>query len=978
MTTRPVPTDRSFRAPQAEVGSATAELDALFDGSGDALMRFDGQGRVTRTNAAMRALAGGTVEHIEQMTPAWQQLLGWPARLPAPGLHLTQEAWLADAQGHSRRWVAKVTGIGNGNPRIAVGWIARFEDQSVADERDLARVEIAALMGTAGVGVATYDGARGWVSASVGRQPAGGASGGGGGSPLSVGRDLVDRASLPDYERLQDALRKRERAEVRYAVQHRDVGRRWLLTRVEPAELGHDRPVCSVVTLDVTEEETSRVHREDLLRELRTILDVSPAGIAYLRGDTLVRCNGRFETMLGLAPGAAVGSTLPLLLTGAGVDDLVVAQAWSRAVEHGMGEIEVELAPRGTAGPRHWCSLALRRADAAGDGIADTVAVLTDISRLRSQEAELEGLERERELMFSLSDVGILYLRDGHIERANRAMAELSGYTVDELRGLPFSRLHEDDLNFLRHSAEDRRQLDRTGRSESERRLRRRDGGLLWAAFSQRPVDVRNPQAGTICSVVDVDERHRTRDLLQRQAETTKAVLDSVLVGIATLGPDGIEWMNRSARRMMAGELEDFVGQPIAMLATPDGTHPLRRDDWVDRLAEGDTEAFECRLQARDGRQFWVAGNAVGTGGAGTRQVTFAMMDIDSRRNAELQIAQARAGLQRMIETAPLAIALIDGRTHQVLQSNQMLSQFARRSMEEIAACDGLSWLPDAEAGPLTRDLTQALSHGETVRREWQRPAHGAAAASSWDVRIVSLHDGGDTGPGSAQLLLVATDVTEQREAEEARLQAAIAQREMLVREVHHRIKNNLQGVAGLLQQNAHRHPEASAALTEAVGQVHAIAQVHGLQVGSSGPLRVRNVVEAIAGSVQRMFGRTIRFEVEGAAPHRFALGEADSIPVALTVNELLTNAVKHGIDGSEIVCRLQVGDDTVSVQVRNVGALAAGFSLADVPPGISGLGLVRALLPRRGARLALDGHGAEVVAELALTPPAVALLAPL
>ena len=59
----------------------------------------------------------------------------------------------------------------------------------------------------------------------------------------------------------------------------------------------------------------------------------------------------------------------------------------------------------------------------------------------------------------------------------------------------------------------------------------------------------------------------------------------------------------------------------------------------------------------------------------------------------------------------------------------------------------------------------------------------------------------------TAQLLLVASDVTEQRAADQARLQAAIQQREVLVREVHHRIKNNLQGVAGLLQQIAARKP---------------------------------------------------------------------------------------------------------------------------------------------------------------------------
>jgi hypothetical protein len=45
-----------------------------------------------------------------------------------------------------------------------------------------------------------------------------------------------------------------------------------------------------------------------------------------------------------------------------------------------------------------------------------------------------------------------------------------------------------------------------------------------------------------------------------------------VLVGIVTVGAHGIEWMNRSARRMFGGELADFVGEPISIVATPEPT----------------------------------------------------------------------------------------------------------------------------------------------------------------------------------------------------------------------------------------------------------------------------------------------------------------------------------------------------------------------------------------------------------------------
>jgi hypothetical protein len=254
--------------------------------------------------------------------------------------------------------------------------------------------------------------------------------------------------------------------------------------------------------------------------------------------------------------------------------------------------------------------------------------------------------------------------------------------------------------------------------------------------------------------------------------------------------------------------------------------------------------------------------------------------------------------------------------------------------------------------------------------------APGAVEMRMWDVRIVSLQSGPGS-PGEAQLLLVASDVTEQRAAERARLQAAIAQREVLVREVHHRIKNNLQGVAGLLQQTAARRPEVAALISEAVGQVQAIAQVHGLQVGMSGPLRIRPLVEAITASVQRTFGRSVSVSVEGTPAHRFALPEAESIPIALTVNELLTNAIKHSAPG-EIHCVLHCDEARLAIQILSPGQLKPGFSLAQVPPGVSGLGLVRALLPRRTATLTLTQLGVQVEAKVVLLPPSIHLLEPL
>ncbi|MFO1336623.1 MAG: PAS domain S-box protein [Burkholderiaceae bacterium] len=731
-----------------------AELRALFEISPAALALADATGRLLRSNAAWQALSpgGADARGLAGLPPAWQQMLGWQGGwLPAPP-EQPAEAWVDGPGGRRLHLRVRVRRLAAATLGAPARWLLQLEDLALQDDAARAAVQISALMGTAGVGVATWDAEQGWSSAASLRPPPGAAEAGGAGpasqlsqlSQLSIGRDVVETESLPEYTRLQQALRQRERAEVRYAVRHPDTGRRWLLTRVEPAELGPDRSAMSVVTLDITDEENARRHNEQLLRE-----------------------------------------------------------------------------------------------------------------------------------------------------------------------------------------------------------------------------------------------QARSRESLLQQTDRTRAVLDSVLVGIVTVGVGGIEWMNRSARRMFGGELADFAGLPMSVVASAEPDHPLRRTNWAMVLGEGQAETFECRLVARDGREFWVVGNVVLTGrDNGAPQLTFALLDIERRRQAENQIAQTQASLQRIIETAPLAIALFDAGGLQVLRLNQMLSAFARRPATEIVGRPPSLWLPGPEAAALSADLHQALASRELVRRELLREADpdSGEPARQWDIRIVALRDAGNGH--EEQLLLVASDVTEQRAAEQARFDAAISQREMLVKEVHHRIKNNLQGVAGLLQQNAQRHPEAAAALGEAVGQVHAIAQVHGLQVGVTGPLRVRGVIEAIALSVQRMFGRTIRYEVEGPAPHRFALTEADSIPIALTVNELLTNAIKHSAAtagaGGEVCCRLVCEAAAVRISVASASRLPPGFHLSQVPPGISGLGLVRALLPRKGAAMTLEQQGDEVVATLRLEPPAVTVLEPL
>jgi PAS domain S-box-containing protein len=951
---------------------ADAEMAQWLDLSPQGMALFDAAGQLVKSNRAFESMMGSALLRLPDAGPALQQLLGWGPGGPSPQLlpgaaPLARQAWLPGEDGGARRLRCNVRchESSDGQRR----YLAVMEDLSIEEERDLVRSQRDALMDTAGVGLSTFQQASGWVRPP---QPGAGAA-----PPTaalqSINRELVLPESMAEYERLQQALRQSRRAEVRYAISHPEFGQRWLLTRVEPATLASGIQSTSVITLDVTEQHLAQQRNEQLLRDMDTIMEHATAGIAYLRGKVLVRCNRRLELMMGLQGEASASRTLADLLQRHPSGAQMAAETERALTEGGIYETEFQLpAHAGPGEQAPWYALSVRRIAPATDSM-DAIVVLSDITRLKLEQRELENLARDRELMFSLSGVGIAYLREGRIQRANEAMALLVGCSAAQLAGQSLQALFSDADEYQRLWPGEEEALSRQGHWVGERPLRRADGRQLWVRVSKRLVREGDPTGGIIASYVDVDDRHRAEQAEALQAERTRAILDSVLVGIVTVGPRGIEWMNRSARRMFGGNLADFINLPISTVATADPTHPFRRTHYREELVEGEAETFECRVKARDGREFWVAGNAVATGRQSTgRELTFALMDIERRRQADARIAEAQASLQRIIEAAPLAITLRDAKTLSVLQINELAARVAGRSASEVVGRTPQELFESEVAEAMHADMRAALASRDVTVREYSAPIDGEMRI--WDARYLPL-----AAPGQPpdQLLLVATDVTEQRVAQQAKFEAAIAQREMLVREVHHRIKNNLQGVAGLLQQVAVRKPEVASVISEVVGQVQAIAQVFGLQVGGSGPLLVTSVVEAITASVQRTFGRRIELSVRGHAPREWVLPEAESIPIALTLNELLTNAVKHsppeagGIHDT-VHTTLRLSNEGVTVEIANRGRLPEGFNLSRVPGGVSGLGLVRALLPRRSASLTLVQQGEQVVTSVLLVPPGV------
>ncbi len=229
---------------------------------------------------------------------------------------------------------------------------------------------------------------------------------------------------------------------------------------------------------------------------------------------------------------------------------------------------------------------------------------------------------------------------------------------------------------------------------------------------------------------------------------------------------------------------------------------------------------------------------------------------------------------------------------------------------------------------------------------------------------------------GKPAILAVIRDVTERRQAEQQRLDEARKQRDALVREVHHRIKNNLQSVAGLLRRqfgDAGVDPRVEAA----VAQVHAIATAHGLQGAAAGEsIRLCDSVRSICESLSGLTNRPIdyRIEDEHGSFRPIRIDEREAVYVALVINELVLNAVKHSPAGCPApTVSLQSDGQRAVVEIRNTVNAEPHFDIANGQGIGTGLGLVRSLLPGEGAELTFASEAPDrFVARLRLTAPVV------
>jgi PAS domain S-box-containing protein len=470
--------------------------------------------------------------------------------------------------------------------------------------------------------------------------------------------------------------------------------------------------------------------------------------------------------------------------------------------------------------------------------------------------------------------------------------------------------------------------------------------------------------AGEVTS--DITDMVLAENALRASEEKYHFLFDSIpdAVFATDLDYTVVSW-NAAAERMYGWAATEAIGRRAGTLLRPEYlARPreqviqtlLEQGEWRDEVINHrrDGTAFAVLASARQIRD--AAGNAFG--------YVAINRDISDYKRAEQWLGFTTEVLARVID----GVIVLSAATGRIVYTNSAFDDMFGYAHAELLGQDlGVLLAPDA-ASPetLTKVIVPTLRefgrwHGDLSGRR----KNGGAIWTNCTISTL------DKSPWGKVWLLIQRDITGRKRVEETRVATLERNRDMLVREVHHRIKNHLQGVLGLMHMQLGKHPDLATSLAEVITQIKAIAEVYGLQSRSGGlgidlGGIIAMIVKGATGPVPVIYRKP-----DGAP---VLLANADSVPVALIVNELLINALKHlsaPDPARPIDVSLEASATCVQVRITSGQArLPPGFDFA-LRQGLGcGLDLVATLLPRQGAELQLTQTGDEVCAELLLRNP--------
>ncbi len=670
---------------------------------------------------------------------------------------------------------------------------------------------------------------------------------------------------------------------------------------------------------DVTEHRRTLDALKQSEERFRALFEQSSAGVfMYDRDLTVLDCNRQFADIIKAPRDRIVGLNLNILKE-KGIISAI------RGVLDGKSNYYEGPYLSTLTGKVPWVSATVSPLRGAGGDVVGGIGVVIDLTDRKLTEEALSEQEANFRAVFEQTSVGIvLYSKDLKVTDCNKRFADMLGSMRESIIGFDIARLRDQRITpYLTEALE-----GKVAYYEGPYQATTTDASR-WVSSSISPIrGIDGSVKGGLLVVVDLTEKHEAEKIRREREEIFRAVFEQSSVGIILYSSDLTALdCNQNFADMIESTREKVIGLDLTRLREK-AVIPIIKE----AIVEGKMSHYEGPYHATTSDAYrWVSFSAspLRDDDGEVRNGLLVVIDITERWKAEQAMHESEERYRYLFENANDFIFTLDLNGKYTSFNKQALDRAGYSSDEAVNLT-----ISDIVA-PEYRDLALAmlkkkLEKGEPTTYEVELQTKNGGRIPLEVITQLMVRDGKPVG-----IQGIGRDITERKQMEE-QIRKSLREKETLLKEVHHRVKNNFQVILSLINlqsANIENH-DLQKYFADAQSRIRSMALVHELLYQSEdiSRLDISTYIATIVGELFSSYHRTVRVPEPRIVAGRIDLTIDQAIPCGLIINELVTNALKYAFPAD------WTGDPAIVITVNEKDGmveLAVGDNGVGLPESI-------------------------------------------
>jgi len=533
-----------------------------------------------------------------------------------------------------------------------------------------------------------------------------------------------------------------------------------------------------------------------------------------------------------------------------------------------------------------------------------------DITERKLAEEEHRRNQEWLQLYFDLPFIGMAVTspRTKQWLRVNDRLCEILGYPREELTLKSWADLtHPDDLDA------DVAEFEKVMHGESEgykmdKRFIRGDGAIIYATIDVKCVRTDRGEVDFfVATIQDITDRVIAAKELEESEARYRLVSEngSDVIWLYDLASNRFSYVSPSVERLRGFAVEEVLSQSMSEALT-DESYSLIERQFPRRLAAFASGDESARIQTHEVDQIRRDGGVVPTEVVTTlivdddgrvTHIQGVTRDISERKRSEFLLREKDTLLREMSEVAHIGGWEFDPATGRGTWTDEVARIHDLEPAVETSAETGLGFFHGEHRTAIENAVRAAIEEGVPYDLELELVT--AKGARKW-VRTVGLVD--KKGGRVKRVHGTMQDITERKIIDE-HLRASLREKEVLLKEIHHRVKNNMQVIISLLslQSRNIQNEGFRRVFNDSVTRIHSMALVHEklYRSGNFARINFKEYLESLIDIISRSYSLDGGHITLSAFVPPVEWGVDTAIPCGLIVSEAITNAVKHAFPGN-------------------------------------------------------------------------------